>query len=118
MASYLQGLVMLSIIGALIGQDQNNGELNQNIYQFLKKTQQTSTFIGIIERTSQAAKDNTVLAALGYGTTGKALPTDNSANGNGFTVFAPVNDALTQLPSNADHLRNDMNNLVMKGKFL
>jgi len=115
--SYIQALLMLGIIGTSLCQNQNNGELNQNIYQFLKKTQLTSTFIGVIERSSQAAKDTTVLTALGYGTNGKVLPTDNSGNRNGFTVFAPVNDALTQLPSNADHLRNDMNNLVMKGRI-
>lgn len=115
MVNYLKALLILGIVTLTIAQDQNTGDLNQNIYQFLKKTSLTSTFIGVIERSAQAARDNTLLTALGYGTTGKVLPTDNSGSDGVYTVFAPVNDALTQLPSDADQLRNDMYNLVMKG---
>lgn len=90
------------------------GGLKQTIYDFLKKTQTTSKFIELLERTSQQARDRTVLDALGASSGNRVLPTDNSGTGRGYTVFVPVNSALTQTPQDAEVLRNDFNNLVLK----
>jgi uncharacterized surface protein with fasciclin (FAS1) repeats len=49
----------------------------------------------------------------------RTLPVDQTNLQNGFTVFAPINDAFSKLPAQQSNeiLRNDLNNLVIKGRL-
>lgn len=109
-------LRVLVLCGIVYGQANQNGALNKDIYTFLKSNQQTSKFIQVLEQVSQQANDNTVLTALGSGN-GKVLPTDNSGGRNGYTIFVPINDALQQMPTDVEVIRNDFNNFVVKDKI-
>ena len=71
-----------------------------------------SQFIELLERSAQQANDQTVVTLLGGNN--RVLPTDNSNTGRGYTVFVPVSEAFTNLPQDAEVIRNDLNNLVMK----
>ena len=80
-----------------------------------------------MERSAYAANDNTIISSLNGGAAAnslnRTLPLDQSNTQNGFTVFAPVNEAITKLNDqqqalSADILRNDIYNLVLKRKRL
>jgi hypothetical protein len=96
-------------------QDQRFGAdsnmMQMNVYQFLKQTQQTTRFVEIIDRVAQQTGDRTVVALL----KGDQIPAFNA--NNGINVFVPINDALNGLPNNVEHLRNEIQNLIVRGKF-
>jgi uncharacterized surface protein with fasciclin (FAS1) repeats len=111
-------LILISTL-VLVCQAQQAGNLNKNILSFLKSNKMGSTFVQLLERVAQQAQDQTVIQALG-GTGNRVLPTDNSGQSGGYTVFVPVNSALTGIQINDQtiyDIRNDMYNLIMKRRI-
>ena len=61
-----------------------------------------------LEKASLQANDRSVLNALGNVTSGGFNQQTT------FTVFCPLNEALNQVPSDPEQLRNDLLNLIVK----
>jgi hypothetical protein len=64
-----------------------------------------------LDRTAQQSNDQTVINALSSANNG------TQQSGAMYTVFVPMNNAFNQLPTDMDQLRNDVNNLVLKGSL-
>ena len=92
----------------------STGNLQQNVYQFIKANQMTTKFGQILDQIAQQTNDRSVIQAL----SGESSPSMSGVSSqNGYTVFVPVNDALNQLPNDLDSLKNDMYNLIVRDRF-
>ena len=92
-------------------QPQTGTILQQNVYTFVKQYQQTSRFGELLDRIAQFSNDRTVIQAL------SGELNQNMFGSNGFTLFVPSNDALSQVPQDQEQLRNDIYNFIIKGKL-
>ena len=92
-------------------QPQTGTILQQNVYTFVKQYQQTSRFGELLDRIAQFSNDRTVIQAL------SGELNQNMFGSNGFTLFVPSNDALSQVPQDQEQLRNDIYNFIIKVKL-
>ena len=92
-------------------QPQTGTILQQNVYTFVKQYQQTSRFGELLDRIAQFSNDRTVIQAL------SGELNQNMFGSNGFTLFVPSNEALSQVPQDQEQLRNDIYNFIIKGNL-